>query len=354
MSNQQPEPVVRMATETRRPMSRVCVLMPAFNEADNLAVVVPEALEVLSGAGFDPTVIVADDGSTDGTRAVLRRLVDRDPRVSAIHLRRNRGKSAALRAGLQRVDGDVIVLMDADGQDDPHGVRSLVDAIGDDCDLVTGRRADRHDRFVKRQTSKLYNRATSLLTGVEGRDFNSGLKAMRPEVAMSLDLHGELHRYIPVLAHWQGFRVTEVDVPHRARISGSSKFGGNRFWRGFFDLLTVNFLTRYNSRPLHLFGGLAVGLGFVGVALLTWMLVLKLMGEGVGNRPALLAGVFLVIVAMQMLSIGLVGELVVHSRQSRDDPVSVDVTTFEEPSDVRGTELSFPPASLAGRSDASR
>ncbi len=305
---------------------RLCFLFPAYNEAENLAEVVPEALETLSAAGFDTTAVVVDDGSTDDSPDVLRKLCAADSRITALRLRRNAGKSTALQVGLQHIDGDVVVLMDADGQDDPGAVPRLIEALRDGHDLVTGRRSVRHDRFVKRHTSKLYNWATSRLTSVPGRDFNSGLKAMRRDLADSLDLYGELHRYIPVLAHWTGFRTTEIDVTHRPRRHGHSKFGGNRFWRGFFDLLTVNFLVRYNARPLHLLGSFAVLLGGAGVAMLGWMAVLKLSGEGIGNRPAFIAGVFFVIVAVQMLTIGLIAELIVHGRHARTAPAVLEIS----------------------------
>jgi glycosyltransferase involved in cell wall biosynthesis len=310
---------------TDRWPERLCLVVPAFNEADNLAEVVPEALEALDAAGLDATVVVVDDGSTDATPQVIEKLCVSDPRIRGLRLRRNRGKSVALNAGLAHADGDVIVLMDADGQDDPAAIPALVEALRQGNDLVTGRRADRKDGLVKRRTSKLYNVVTSRVTGVPGRDFNSGLKAMRREVTVELDLHGELHRYIPVLAHWAGFRVTEVDVAHRPRRYGESKFGGNRFWRGFYDLLTVNFLVRYNARPFHLFGTIGAALGLTGLALLAWMTVVKLSGEPIGNRPAFLAGVFLVIVAVQILSIGLTAELIVHARHARHDAHVVEI-----------------------------
>jgi Glycosyl transferase family 2 len=213
------------------------------------------------------------------------------------------------------------VLMDADGQDDPRQIPRLLAALDADdrLDLVTGRRAVRNDRFVKRTTSRLYNRATSLVTGVSGRDFNSGFKAMRRELATGLELYGELHRYIPVLAQWRGFRVGEVDVEHQPRRHGVSKFGRARFWRGFLDLITVKFLTTYTGRPFHLFGGLGLVMGLAGSGLLTWMLVERIMGEQVGTRPALMAGVLLVVVAVQMVMLGLLAELSVYLRRPRRD-----------------------------------
>src|SRR5690606_3270753 len=181
--------------------------------------------------------------------------------------------------------------------------------------LVTGRRAVRNDRFVKRNTSKIYNGVTSKVTGVPGKDFNSGLKAMSRELAESLEMYGELHRYIPVLAVWNGFQVEEVDVEHHERLHGKSKFGRARFWRGFLDLVTVKFLTTYTARPFHLFGGIGFVIGAVGSVLLGWMLASKVTGNDIGTRPALQLGVLLVVVAVQMLSLGLLGELMVNLRR---------------------------------------
>ncbi len=191
-------------------------------------------------------------------------------------------------------------------------------------DLVTGRRAVRRDRVVKRSTSRLYNAVTAAVTGVPGRDFNSGLKAMTRAVANSLELYGELHRYVPVLATWAGFKVAEVDVAHHQRAHGTTKFGRARFWRGFLDLLTVKFLTTYTLRPSHLFGGMGLLIGALGSALLGWMTVVKLGGERVGDRPALLAGILLVVVGGQLLSLGLLAELVVHHLRPRDSEVLVE------------------------------
>ena len=293
----------------------ISVLMPAYNEAENLVEVVPATVAALEATGRSWEVLVVDDGSTDGTRTAMADL--RCPEVRYIRLRRNSGKSAALAVGLEHVEGQVIVLMDADGQDDPAEIPNLLHALEGGYDLATGRRAVRNDRFIKRNTSKVYNGVTAKVTGVPGKDFNSGLKAMNRELATSLEMYGELHRYIPVLAVWSGFKVTEVDVEHHERLHGASKFGRARFWRGFLDLVTVKFLTTYTARPFHLFGGIGFVIGAVGSLLLLWMLVTQLSGEAIGDRPALTVGVLLVVVAVQMVSLGLLGELVVNLRRRR-------------------------------------
>jgi len=306
-----------------RSAATIGIVMPAFNEAPNLAEIVPETIEFCQKEFAGVEVLVVDDGSRDNTREVMEGLIERYPEVTYIRLRRNAGKSHALRAGLAEVDADLVALMDADGQDRAESLPAMVGEIDSGMDLVTGRRSTRQDRFIKRITSKLYNRVTSLVTGVKGRDFNSGLKVMRLPVAKSLELYGELHRYIPVLAQWMGFRVGECDVEHRPRLHGETKFGKARFWRGFLDLITVKFLTTYTTRPFHLFGSMGVITGMAGSGLLTWMLVEKLLGNGIGQRPALLAGVLLVVVAMQLISLGLIAELLTNHRETRlDDNVA--------------------------------
>lgn len=293
---------------------QISVVIPAFDEADSLPDLLRRLVPELEAITTSHEVIVVDDGSRDGTAAVVTALGL--PGVQVERLRVNRGKSAALRAGLALAKGDVIVLMDADGQDDPAELPRLVAALDDDLDLVTGRRAQRNDRAAKRLPSRLYNWATARVTGVPGRDFNSGYKAMRRDVARDVDLYGELHRYIPVLAHWAGYRTGEIDVTHHPRVEGRSKFGAERFWRGLLDLVTVKFLTTYTARPFHLFGGIAAFCGAIGTGLLAWMLVLRISGETIGSRPALLAGVLLVVVAVQLASLGLIAELLVHLRRS--------------------------------------
>lgn len=315
------------------PRPQISVVLPAYNEAENLAPVLTELAGVLRDRFERWEVVVVDDGSTDDTRRVLAEVRRELPELRCIRMRRNYGKSEALRTAFDAIDADLVALMDADGQDDPHEIDRLLAAVEDGYDMVTGRRSQRNDRLVKRTTSKLYNWATARVSGVDGRDFNSGFKLMRGEVADDLDVYGEMHRYLPPLAQFAGYRVTEVDVNHRERLAGRSKFGGNRFWRGFFDLLTVKFLITYNTRPLHLIGGMGAVFGVVGAALLGWMAVVRIGGGTVGTRPALQAGVLLTVMAVQFLLVGLLAELVLYEHRrtrsmlgptSRGSEVSLD------------------------------
>jgi glycosyltransferase involved in cell wall biosynthesis len=288
------------------------LVVPALNEADNLGETIPQAIAVLEGMNVDYEVLVVDDGSTDDTPQVMRHLCEAHPHVRSVRLRRNAGKAAALSIGFDLAANDLFVMMDADGQDEPSEIPALVAKLDEGFDLVTGRRATRQDRFLKRHTSQLYNATTSWVSGVPGRDFNSGLKVLRREVAETVDLYGELHRYLPVLAAWSGFSVTEVEVVHHPRLHGTTKYGIARFWRGLFDLGTVKFITSYNRRPFHLFGGAGLVSALVGTALLIWMFINHLMGLPVGVRPALITGVLFEVVAVQLLCFGLLGELLVY------------------------------------------
>lgn len=296
----------------------ISVVIPALNEADNLAVLLPQVVASLEGISPDWQLLVVDDGSSDGTDRVVTSMTSDDPRVQLLAHRRNLGKAAALDHGFTQVleaGADIVVMMDADGQDDPAELPALVAAL-EDADLVTGARLKRQDRFVKRNTSKLYNRTTGMLSGAPGRDFNSGYKVMRADVARDVTpmLYGEMHRYLTVIAHQAGYRVAEVPVQHHARMSGSSKYGPARFWRGFSDLLTVRFLMSYENRPSHLFGGIGAVCFLLGIATLLYLTGVKLGGEPIGGRPLLIAGVLFTVVGLQLTLFGLLAELVVHAR----------------------------------------
>jgi glycosyltransferase involved in cell wall biosynthesis len=320
------------ADEHPRPKS-ISLIVPALNEAENLVETIPQAIAVLKEMNVDYEVIVVDDGSTDDTPRVMHKLRTVDPHVRSVRLRRNTGKAAAMSIGFDLAEGDILVTMDADGQDEPREIPALVAKLDEGFDLVTGRRATRQDRFLKRHTSQLYNATTSWVSGVPGRDFNSGLKVLRHEVAETIDLYGELHRYVPVLASWSGFSVTEVEVEHHARLHGTTKYGIARFWRGLFDLCTVKFITAYNRRPFHLFGGAGLLSALVGTGLLIWMFIRHVMGLPVGDHPALITGVLFEVVAVQLLSFGLLGELLVylHTTRGGDSPRADAVTEDRAP-----------------------
>lgn len=294
-------------------MDALSVVLPAFNEAENLPAVLAELIPVLEAMEHSYEVVVVDDGSTDATSHVLSELEAEYPRCRGIHCGTHQGKSAALAAGFAATSGHTVVMMDADGQDDPTGIPRLLNLLDGEVGLVSGRRVVRHDRWVKRGTSRLYNWVTARVSGIEGRDFNCGLKVMKRELVERIDLYGELHRYLPILAHGQGFKTAEVEVTHRARLHGQSKYGIARFWRGMFDLLTVLFLVRYGRRPLHLFAGMAAGAALVGSGLLVWMLARAIAGEPTAGQPALLVGVALELCAVLLMGFGLLAELVVNA-----------------------------------------
>ena len=298
------------------------VVIPAWNEAENLVELIPRVVDAVTGADAAGRVLVVDDGSTDDTRKVMADLGATFPGVEAVHQNRNAGKAAALDVGFTHaVDGGAtrIVMMDADGQDDPAELPRLLAGLDDGADLVTGaRNHGRNDRFVKRNTSKIYNRVTGMLSGTPGRDFNSGYKAMRAEVARDAApmLYGELHRYLTVIAYWLGYKVAEVPVQHHARMHGKSKYGLARFWRGFVDLVTVRFLMSYEHRPSHLFSGFGVSSFLLGSVGLAYLLVLKIAGETIGGRPLLIASVLHVVIGLQLVLFGLLAELLVYTRRN--------------------------------------
>jgi glycosyltransferase involved in cell wall biosynthesis len=261
--------------------------------------------------------VFVDDGSTDGTFAALTRLHARTANTRVVRLRRNFGKSTALAAGFAQAEGETIVTIDGDLQDDPAEIPRLLAKLEEGFDLVSGWKTRRRDPLRRRLLSRIFNAVTGRVSGLRLHDMNCGLKAYRAEVVRGLALYGELHRFIPVLAHYRGFRVAELPVNHRPRTHGRSRYGLERYLRGFLDLLTVTFMGRYRHRPLHLFGGLGLVLGFLGAAVLVYLTVLKAMGEAIGHRPLLTLGVLLVVVGLQFFSLGLLSEMVTSHHEER-------------------------------------
>lgn len=309
------------------PAPELSILVPLYDEKDNLRPLFAKLREVIGRLGVSWEAVFVDDGSADGSFEVLRELRSEDPRVRVIKLRRNFGKSAALETGFRAVRGRRVIIMDADLQDDPEEIPALLAKVDEGYDLVTGWRAARHDRFVKKYTSRIYNLVTSTLTGLRLHDFNCGLKAFRREVVEDICLYGELHRYVPPLAHWKGYRVAEVRVRHHPRAFGKSKFGAYRFFAGFMDLLTVMFMTRYSKKPLHLFGGAGLVLLLAGLAINGYLVTLSLLGMDIIRvRPLLFLGVLLMLVGLQLLSTGLLGELMTMSIHRKKEERIVEAT----------------------------
>lgn len=294
----------------------ISILVPLLNERENLAPLLAKIQEAMAPLNKRYEVIFVDDGSTDGSFQILERLHDQNQEVKVIQFRMNYGKSAALAVGFEQAFGQVIITMDADLQDDPAEIPNLLSKLEEGYDLVSGWKHKRRDPISKTIPSKLFNKVTSLLSGVKIHDFNCGLKAYRREVTEHIQVYGEMHRYLPVLAHWKGFRVGEIRVRHHPRLHGKSKFGLSRFINGFLDLLTVMFLTKYTRRPMHLFGVLGLALFLAGLVINLHLTYLWLHKVGIGHRPLLFLGVLLVIVGLQFTLMGLIGEMI--TRQDRD------------------------------------
>jgi glycosyltransferase involved in cell wall biosynthesis len=305
--------------------TELSVVVPVLDEVESLPTLYRELTEVLEPLGRSYELVFVDDGSRDGSFPALEKLHRSDDRVRVLQLRRNFGKAAALAAGFREARGQVIVTLDADLQDDPAELPRLLARLEEGYDLVSGWKRERQDPRSKTLPSRLFNRVTAWLTGVRLHDFNSGFKVYRRDAVEELRLYGELHRFIPAIAAWRGFRVDEVPVHHRPRRFGRSKYGSARFWRGCLDLLTVLFLTRYTRRPLHLFGGLGLVAWAGGGAVNLYLVGLWLAGaRPIGTRPLLAFGILSMLVGLQFFCLGLLSELILSYQAARGaDDVSV-------------------------------
>jgi glycosyltransferase involved in cell wall biosynthesis len=311
------------------------LVIPVFNEVASLAPLLDELDAAIAELGRPYEVVFVDDGSTDGSFAEMERIAAARGDVRIVKLRRNFGKSAALAYGFAAVRGDVVVTLDGDRQDDPGEIGKLIAKLDEGYDLVSGWKQSRQDPASKTLPSRFFNWTVRRTTGIQLHDFNCGFKAYRREVADSVVVYGELHRYIPVVAAQQGFRVGEVQVAHRRRTAGKSKFGWQRFARGYLDLLTVLFLGRYHSRPQHLFGGIGTALFLLGLVISVYLTVDKLVfGHPLSDRPLLLLGVLFIVVGVQLVSLGLLSELIVNSR-ARSGPDPTWVERVVEPEQAR-------------------
>jgi glycosyltransferase involved in cell wall biosynthesis len=295
----------------------ISVVVPVHDEERSVGLLYEELQASLDPLDEPWEAVFVDDGSTDGSFGALTRLHSAAENVRVVRLRRNFGKSAALAAGFAVADGDTVVTIDGDLQDDPTEIPRLLAKLDEGFDLVSGWKTKRRDPWRRRLLSRIFNAVTSRVSGLPLHDMNCGLKAYRAEVLGGLRIYGELHRFLPVLAHYRGYRVAELPVNHRPRTHGRSRYGVERYVRGFLDLLTVSFMGRYRHRPLHLFGGLGLLLGAIGTAILVYLTVLKATGEAIGHRPLLTLGVLLVVVGLQFFSLGLISELITSHHEER-------------------------------------
>jgi dolichol-phosphate mannosyltransferase len=295
----------------------ISVVVPVYNEERSVALLYEELEAALDPLPDEWEAVYVDDGSTDESFAALTRLHSRAGNVRVVRLRRNFGKAAALAAGFAEATGDVVVTIDGDLQDDPSEIPHLLAKLDEGFDLVSGWKTRRRDPITRRIPSKLFNWVVGRMSGIHLHDMNCGLKAYRREVVRGLVLYGELHRFIPVLAHEQGYRIAELPVNHRPRGHGRSRYGLERYLRGFLDLLTVSFMGRYRHRPLHLFGGLGLLLTLAGTSVLVYLTIVKIAGHAIGKRPLLTLGVLLVVVGMQFFSLGLISEMITSHHEER-------------------------------------
>jgi glycosyltransferase involved in cell wall biosynthesis len=303
----------------------ISVIIPVYNEEASLEQLARELAEVAAKHAWEMEFIFVDDGSTDGSWSVIGQLARQDARITGIRFRRNFGKAAALAAGIRQARGEWICTLDADLQDDPGEIPRLFDELQKGYDLVTGWKKVRYDPWHKVIPSRVFNWLVSKWTGIHLHDHNCGLKLGRAEVFREIRLYGELHRFVTVLAAARGFRVGEVVVQHRPRTFGYSKYGASRFIKGFLDLMTVQFLTRYGRRPQHLLGTVGIllaSLGFAGLVYLTVLWILTQFGgyefAPLHTRPLLIYSVAAILLGSQMMSIGFLAELIT-AYQSRDE-----------------------------------
>lgn len=295
-----------------RDLLDLSVIAPIYNEEDSIPHLLAQLHEALDTAGYSFEILLIDDGSQDRSFELLAQHAQTDPNLCVVRFRRNFGQTAAMQAGLDAARGRRIVLLDSDLQNDPKDIPRILEKLDEGYDLVAGWRKRRKDTFINRRLpSMIANRIISLTTRVKLHDYGCTLKAMTRSVAKELRLYGEMHRFIPAVASWIGVRVAEMEVNHRPRQFGSTKYGIGRTLRVVLDLITVRFMQRYLVRPMQVFGSAGVFSGFLGVLACCWLVFRKFVyDEDIGSRPLLLLGILLIVVGVQLLSLGLVADVV--------------------------------------------
>ncbi|MGV3756364.1 MAG: glycosyltransferase family 2 protein [Verrucomicrobiota bacterium] len=295
----------------------ISIVIPVYNEVDSLEALYQELCNVIKDNQLEAEIIMVDDGSTDESWDKIVSLAEKDARLTGLKFRRNFGKAVALDTAFNQANGEYVLTLDADLQDDPKELPRLLAKLQDGYDMVTGWKKQRHDPWHKVYPSRIFNWLVSSITGLKLHDHNCGFKAYRREVVKELYLYGELHRFITVMAHANGFRVAEIEVNHRPRRHGCSKYGIRRFMHGVLDLITVRFLTGYGDRPLHLMGFLGLAVAGIGLAGLGYLAMLRVLGEGIGNRPLLFYSLGALLLGGQTITFGMLAELIIW-RSIRD------------------------------------
>jgi glycosyltransferase involved in cell wall biosynthesis len=302
----------------------ISVVVPVLNEEENLPILHQRLTEALAGNGYSYEIIIVDDGSTDRSFDVMQALQAQDAHLRIVRFRRNYGQTAAFAAGFDRAQGEVVITLDADLQNDPADIPALMAKIAEGYDVVSGWRVDRQDRFLDRRLPSIVaNRLIGWTTGVRIHDYGCSLKAYRRDVLTDVRLYGELHRFIPALAHAAGARVTEVPVSHHPRRYGKAKYGLSRTLRVILDILAVRFLMSYSTRPIHIFGLLGLLSLVAGAAILLYLAVVRLfLLQPVADRPLLLLGILLTVLGVQLVTSGLLAEMVTRTYfESQNKPI---------------------------------
>ena len=301
---------------------KVSVIIPVFNEVESIKELYDQLKKGLEQ--YTPNeIIFVDDGSSDGSVEAIKKISELDDSVIFIQFHRNYGKSAALSEGFKYANGNYVVTMDADLQDDPSEIKNLINKLEEGYDLVSGWKKDRKDPLSKRLPSKLFNFVTRIVTGVRIHDFNCGLKIYKKAVVKTLELYGGRHRYIPAMAGQKRFKVTEIIVNHRPRIYGETKYGGSRLFHGLFDLISILFLSKYTQSPMYFFGKIGLFTFLTGLGIEMYVLYLKYsLGDPFAKHMALLMlGILIIVIGIQFVSIGLVGEMIANSNQDKESRV---------------------------------
>ncbi len=304
----------------------ISYVIPLLNEADSIRTLYKEIINNNPAADYE--IIFIDDGSRDDSYVILKEVAAQDKRVRLVRFRRNFGKAAALQTGFNLAQGELIFTLDADLQDDPVEIPRFISKLKEGYDLVSGWKQKRNDPLYKTIPSKFFNLVAAKSFKLQLRDFNCGFKLYKKEVVKEINLYGEMHRYIPALANAMGFRVGELSVNHRPRMHGKSKYGMERYLRGFFDLLTVKMVTQYAKSPLYLFGRIGIVSIALGMILTAYLTILKLLyGHPLTNRPLLFLGILMILAGLQFFSMGLICELIINRSHSRSKQISISETT---------------------------